>query len=245
MGVIRSRDSEFKLTTNSILRLPWRHEVDYRADAKSPFHVGTIHVVPWHDRSVVVTPRVAHLADDPLLHVSFRRGVAVNERPTMMTSRSAGGRNVIGLASYAVEKFLSSAPDSTTLRALGVLIMSESAAWSEATTSRGQPVMLEIMTDFVIANIGRQLSVGEIAEAADCSVATAERLFAKYTGQSVLAWVRSRRMQEAAALLRTSSLRASEVARLVGYTDPLYFSRVFRATFSVPPSKYAAGQLRP
>ncbi len=52
-------------------------------------------------------------------------------------------------------------------------------------------------------------------------------------------------MEEAALLLRTTSLRASEVARTVGYADPLYFSRVFRATFGVPPSRYAKGQLRP
>ena len=74
---------------------------------------------------------------------------------------------------------------------------------------------------------------------------TAERLFARYTGLSVLAWARSQRMERAATLLRTTSLRASEVARMVGFADPLYFSRVFRATYGVPPSTYATGQLRP
>ncbi len=39
--------------------------------------------------------------------------------------------------------------------------------------------------------------------------------------------------------------RVNEVARRVGYSDPLYFSRVFSASYSVPPSRYASGQLRP
>ncbi len=101
------------------------------------------------------------------------------------------------------------------------------------------------MTNYIAADFERPLTVAAIAEVGGVSPATAERLFARYTGLSVLAWVRSRRLDEAARLLRTSGLRVNEVARRVGFVDPLYFSRVFSQTFSAPPSRYAAGQLRP
>jgi AraC-like DNA-binding protein len=101
------------------------------------------------------------------------------------------------------------------------------------------------MTEHILANIDRQLPLAEVARAGGCSPTTAERMFARYTGLSVLAWSRRQRMQEAALLLRTSGLRVNEVARRVGYADPLYFSRVFTAVHDVPPSRYARGQLRP
>ena len=32
---------------------------------------------------------------------------------------------------------------------------------------------------------------------------------------------------------------------MVGFNDPLYFSRAFRAEHGVPPSQYGHGELRP
>lgn len=103
----------------------------------------------------------------------------------------------------------------------------------------------ELMTAFVAGNLHAPLRVTDVAAAGGCSTSTAQRLFARHLGSSVTAWVRSERMREAAALLRSTGLRVGEVARIVGYEDQLYFSRVFRARFSVPPSEYASDSLRP
>jgi AraC-like DNA-binding protein len=245
-GVITSLGESFAITTNSILRLPWRHDVDYRPSSQSPFHLGTIHIVPWHDFAVPVEPRVGVYDGDALLGVPWRRALASGERPVMISSRSTKGRAVISLASYGVERFLSGRTVELAMRSLGVLIANESGGWtSSEPLASGVPALLELMTDHILAHIDRHLTVGEVAAAAGCSPATAERLFSKYTGASVGAWSRGRRMQEAALLLRTSGLRINEVARRVGYEDPLYFSRVFAAEHDVPPSRYATGQLRP
>jgi AraC-like DNA-binding protein len=245
-GTVASGGEEFRLTSHSVLRLPWRHEVSYRADARSPFQIGTIHVIPWHDASIPVEPRVAFTPGDPLLDVDYRQGPTGVRSAQLLSGASAAGRNMIALASYAVERFMSAPFGESAFRALGTLIMDETASWTATDrTTPNSPVALELMTDHVVANLERHLTVAEIADAGGCSTTTAERIFAKYTGASVLAWVRGKRMEEAALLLRTSGLRAGEVARRVGFTDPLYFSRVFRNTFGVPPSRYAVGQLRP
>lgn len=267
-GSIRSRGEEFRLTSGSVLRLPWRHDVEYTADARAPFQVGTIHVVPWHDRAVRVEAAVAFEPGDPLYDAPYRRDAAphdgsspvdeatpraapsaapsaASDFPILASERSTSGRSLISLATYAVERFLRFPYDEGTFRALGSLVVQEAAGWTDTAETAGPPAVLELMTDHVVAGLASHLTVQEIADAGSCSPATAERLFARYTGLSVLAWVRRRRMDEAALLLRTTGLRASEVARLVGYPDPLYFSRVFRQTFSVPPSRYAKGQLRP
>jgi AraC-like DNA-binding protein len=119
-------------------------------------------------------------------------------------------------------------------------------ATSTAGAGRGPvPIALEAMTAFVTANLDRPLSVAEIAAAGDCSVSTAGRLFATHLGTSVSAWVRGARMREATELLRTTGLRVGEVARTVGFEDPLYFSRVFRSEYGVPPSRYGRDRIRP
>lgn len=245
-GVIRSGGQEFRLTGSSVLRLPWRHSVDYRADGRTPFQVGTIHVVPWHDDAVAVEPVVAFEPGDPLLRAAHRQDSPEGATEAILRDgRSTSGRSLVALASYAVERFLLFPYDEATFRSLGSLVMQESETWSTTAAVTASPATLDLMTDHVAAHIDSHLTVREVADAGSCSPATAERLFARYTGLSVLAWVRRKRMDEAAMLLRTTSLRAGEVARMVGYADPLYFSRVFRATFAVPPSRYAKGQLRP
>jgi AraC-like DNA-binding protein len=245
-GAIESGGLAYELTTNTILRLPWRHEVRYHPDPHSPFHLGTVHMIPRHDDAVAVEPRVAFRPDDPLLDASWRRGPAGRERAVLTSSRSASGRNVIALASYAVERFLSGRVDEQHLRAIGALIADESADWASGEQAGpGAPTALDLMTDFILAEIARPLTVAEIAASGDCSPTTAERMFTRHTGMSVAAWVRAQRMQQAAVMLRTTGMRVREVAQRVGYQDPLYFSRSFAAFHHVPPSRYAAGLLRP
>ncbi|MCU1469262.1 MAG: transcriptional regulator, AraC family [Glaciihabitans sp.] len=245
-GVIRTGGQEFRLTTHSLLRLPWRHSVEYFADERAPFGVGTIHVIPRHDLSVPVTPRTAYTADDPLRDDPHRRGPEHRQTTLLVSGTSPAARNLVTLGSYSIEKFLAAPFDESVFRSLGSLIMAEDSSL-EAGDERGQgtPIILDRMTEYVTANLGRHLSVDEIASVGGCSSVTAERLFARHTGLSVLAWVRGKRMDEAASLLRTSGLRVNEVGRMVGFDDPLYFSRVFRATYSIPPSQYASGELRP
>lgn len=245
-GTIVSRGETFALTSNSILRLPWKHDVDYRPDRRSPFHVGTIHIIPEHDTSVPVEFRVGLGATDPLLGAAWRRGPVESGPPIASSSRAVSGRNVITLASYCVDRFLAARTSEAAMRSLASLILEESSGWgAEQSVAQAVPMVLELMMDHIVANLDRHLMVSEIAEVGRCSPTTAERIFARYTGLSVLSWSRRRRMHEAALLLRTSGLRVNEVARRVGYADPLYFSRVFRAVHAVPPSRYAKEQLRP
>lgn len=245
-GTISSGGTTFSLTNNSIVRLPWQHDVEYSPDARSPFHVGTIHLVPDHDQAVPVEFRVAFESGDPLLDASWRRAPHPGG-PAIVTSSLAGsGRNVITLAAYCVERFLAGRTSEPAMRSLASLILEESADWgTDDSAPHVTPTVLDLMIDYIVSNLDRHLTVAEIAQAGLCSSTTAERTFAKYTGLSVLSWCSQRRMQEAALLLRTSGLRVSEVSRRVGYADPLYFSRVFRAAHGVPPSRYAQEQLRP
>ena len=58
------------------------------------------------------------------------------------------------------------------------------------------------------------------------------------TGYSPNEFIRIRRMQKAAELLKTYKYNVSEVSYMVGINDPFYFSKCFKAQFGCSPSKY-------
>lgn len=244
-GTIRSRGSEFSMDATVILRLPWRHDVDYRADEHDPFHVGTTHLVPAHSREAPVHARVAHVRNDPLLRTPTRRGDE-SEPPSLLSRLSPQGRRLAELNTYAVERFSRSAFSAELLGAFGVLI-TESAA--ECLRYRPAPPVsspvLEVMTSYITSRLDQPVTIAQVAGAGSVSTSTAERVFQRSTGQSILAWRRNRQLELANELLLTTGLRVSEVAARAGFGDPTYFSRVFRSTFGVSPVRYRADRFRP
>jgi len=54
-------------------------------------------------------------------------------------------------------------------------------------------------------------------------------------------FIRTIRLKKAAQLLKTKKYNVSEVTELVGFNDPLYFSRCFKKQFGFPPSKLING----
>ena len=60
------------------------------------------------------------------------------------------------------------------------------------------------------------------------------------TGKSPIEFIRSIRVQRAAQLLEQSQLTVSEIAYEVGFNNPKYFTRYFKAEYHCLPSAYAS-----
>ena len=78
-------------------------------------------------------------------------------------------------------------------------------------------------------------SVRELAEAMGYSVNHFTRLFRQRTGTTPKQYLLTRRLAQARALL-AAGLPVQQAARRSGFDDPLYFSRLFKQLFGVPPS---------
>lgn len=81
------------------------------------------------------------------------------------------------------------------------------------------------------------LSSGKIAEKFGYSPSYIATLFHKTTAIRLSAYLARLRLEYAASLIGDGCLVVSQIARASGYTDPLYFSKVFKAHFGVSPKQ--------
>lgn len=82
------------------------------------------------------------------------------------------------------------------------------------------------------------LCVEEYAAARGMSTSWFIRGFKEYTGFTPMQYILSVRMANAQNLLETTEYNVSEVSRIVGYENPLYFSRIFRKQCGVSPTDF-------
>ena len=85
-------------------------------------------------------------------------------------------------------------------------------------------------------------SVEDYARQANLSKYHFIHLFTQLVGQSPYAYKTGVRLEKAKELLANTNLPVSEVARLVGYENPLYFSRIFKSAAGQPPLSYRRDQ---
>lgn len=86
------------------------------------------------------------------------------------------------------------------------------------------------------------LSVEAVCHTLGVSAAYFSTVFKKETGKTFVGYLTDYRMEKAAALLRANDAKTYVVAKQVGYSDPNYFSYVFKRKFGLTPSKYRTGE---
>ncbi len=100
------------------------------------------------------------------------------------------------------------------------------------------PLPLRAAIAFVRQNLGRRITLREIAAAAQLSVRHCSRLFHDHTGVAPMAFCISQKMALAENMLLNTTLPVNQVALAVGYEDPFRFSLQFKQHFGRAPKHY-------
>ena len=86
-----------------------------------------------------------------------------------------------------------------------------------------------------------ELSLRSVAAAVGLTPGHLTTVVRRATGRTVQQWITERRMREARRLLAETSLTVAEIAGRVGYRDPGYFLRRFRAAHQISPAAWRRG----
>lgn len=89
----------------------------------------------------------------------------------------------------------------------------------------------------------KDISLAEAANKVHLSPSYFCKLFKKKTGTNFSDYIMNIRLQEASRLLEKTSLRISEIAERLGYTDLAYFSNSFKKLNGVTPSQFRKSKL--
>ncbi|WP_250443691.1 helix-turn-helix domain-containing protein [Actinotalea sp. C106] len=111
-------------------------------------------------------------------------------------------------------------------------------ATDQLTGVRGDP--LERAMSYLADRLDSPITVADLAALVGVSPSHLSALVHRATGGGVIAHHTALRMARARHLLDTTDQAVGVVAREVGYTDPFYFSRLFRRTHGESPSQYRA-----
>ena len=94
---------------------------------------------------------------------------------------------------------------------------------------------------FIDYNYSRNITVSSMAASAGISRSHLYRLFMQHISMPPNEYLMRYRIGKAAGLLENGGLTVGEAAYSAGFSDQLYFSRVFRKYMGVPPSRYMTG----
>ena len=92
------------------------------------------------------------------------------------------------------------------------------------------------------ANLYENLNIEELAHLTGMSLSSFKRTFGKTFGVAPATYIRQRRLERAAKLLRRTAQRISDIAYDCGFQDLAHFSRTFQRIYGASPTAYRKGK---
>jgi AraC family transcriptional regulator, arabinose operon regulatory protein len=97
---------------------------------------------------------------------------------------------------------------------------------------------MELTVSYFSTNYNLDINIEEYASSKGMSVSWFIHNFKKYTGETPMQFLTSIRITNAQILLETTTYSVNEISRIVGYNNPLYFSRIFHKRKGYSPQQY-------
>lgn len=214
-----------KVTANHVFVLPKAKSHSYGSNSKNPWTIYWIHFDG--EKAAFFSEGL----EKPLL-VSPEKDSRLDERFKLFeeiysTLKNGYSKNNLEFSITALFYFLGSLKYLSTYRT--------------SNNSNQQPQQRDVADEaihFMRENVRKRLTLKEIAGFVGFSPSHFSVIFQNKTGYSPLNYFIHLKIQEACHHLDFTDMKINQISLLVGFADPLYFSRLFTKTMGVSPSDY-------
>ena len=210
-----------EVKSGDLLVLPPGVPHAYGADAQRPWTIAWVHATGANlkyyldELGVSLERPLLYLGDAPQSRTLFEEVLQALER------------------GYAPVQLLYAAQALAHL--LGMMIWQRGQQW------RGEPGTEQKIAqsiEYMKQHLSSSVNVSTLAALANLSVSHYRALFRRQAGFAPIDYFIRLRLHHACQLLDTTDLSVKQIAANVGYDDPLYFSRSFKAVNETSPTEY-------
>lgn len=96
----------------------------------------------------------------------------------------------------------------------------------------------EQIINYIDVNLDKKLTLSTIATAFSVNSSYLSKLFKTATGCTVTEYINKSKVNKAKEYIIEGSMKIQDISAMLGYEDPLYFSRVFKKLEGVSPTTY-------
>ncbi|MBQ8305455.1 MAG: AraC family ligand binding domain-containing protein [Blautia sp.] len=213
---------EYEIGAGDAFLIRPKEETIYTADREDPWHYMWI---GFHGYRVSeMLDHIGFTAGEPVLHCRNMPKI----RETMETLLKAKDLTYInGLIRM-----------SALYRLMALLTENSSAPEVQVPEKTGDSVYAAMAVDLLMNSVRTQRKIADIARQIGISRNHLTMVFKREMGVSPQEFLMNYRMEKAASLLTVTTDPISVVAAEVGYSDPLAFSKAFRARYGVSPTEF-------
>lgn len=93
--------------------------------------------------------------------------------------------------------------------------------------------------DYLKARVRENISLQETAQYFGYSVSNIQKIFKAVTGQSIIVYFNKLKLEEAKRLIIANNMTFSQISSYLSFSNPNYFSRIFKTTVGMTPTEYA------
>lgn len=191
-------------------------------------------------QAIILPPMKSHALNFSGIRIAFENALLPFSDVTII--RDDGGE--IAYAADRAAAYLSSnlAKKDLILAALGDLLTGYATAFAQG--KEYSPVVETVRTEIAKGVSDCTFSIRDCLKRLPLNYDYIRKLFKKETGATPREWLTEERMKLAVQLIKSSVTNrfshytVSQIAEACGYTEPLYFSRVFKKYYGISPAEY-------
>ena len=106
------------------------------------------------------------------------------------------------------------------------------------------PYNVKEILDYLQENVYGKITISDVAKVVGKSESTVKQLFSLYRDNGIIKYYNSLKIKEARRLIREGNYNMTQIADMLHFDNPQYFSKCFKSFTHMTPSEYKASIMR-